>query len=219
MVSCELLLFLLCRYAAFIGSGYMATISLLLVAAWLAIGHAMSWGDNWWLIIGTWTGVVGTFNAAVLRYTLYRQEETTEIEYTALIEQDKVIFKELGLPCIDQMANSKPNLMTRLGMFTSWVCATPWAVLATLILILGLLIGATVVLWNETAQLLVNSVTMIVESFFLIVLIDAHNIQATHHRIRLHDLLMRRLQLLVIHRRVEMIEMSSGMDDQLPAPE
>ncbi|KAL4515137.1 hypothetical protein Ndes2526A_g09556 [Nannochloris sp. 'desiccata'] len=203
-------------YASFIGSGYAALISLVLFVVWLAIGHLMSWGDNWWLIVGTWTGVVGTFNAAVLRYNLYRQEEKAEAEYDILIEQDKAIFKELGLPCTNQVIDLKPNLMTRLSTFTSWVCATPWAVLATLCLILGLLIGATVVLWNETAQLLVNSVTMIVESFFLIVLIDAHNVQATQHRVRLHDLLMRRLQLLVIHRRVEMDEVSS-MDSFQPS--
>ncbi|KAG7666914.1 hypothetical protein KSW81_000669 [Nannochloris sp. 'desiccata'] len=89
-------------YASFIGSGYAALISLVLFVVWLAIGHLMSWGDNWWLIVGTWTGVVGTFNAAVLRYNLYRQEEKAEAEYDILIEQDKAIFKELGLPCTNQ---------------------------------------------------------------------------------------------------------------------
>lgn len=215
MILCELIR----RYASFIGSGYAALVSLILFVVWLGLGHLMSWGDNWWLIVGTWTGVVGTFNAAVLRYNLYRQEEKAESEYDVLIEQDKAIFKELGLPCNNQVIDFKPNVMTQLSEYTSWVCATPWAVLATLCLILGLLIGATVVLWNETAQLLVNSVTMIVESFFLIVLIDAHNIQATQHRVRLHDLLMRRLQLLVIHRRVEMAELSSNMADSFETSE
>ena len=200
-------------YAAFVGSGYSAIGSLLFVAGWLAIGHLMSWGDNWWLIIGTWSGVVGTFNASVLRYSLYRQEARAEKEYNALIEQDKVIFKELGLTCTDQRDNgTKLGFMTRLSLFTSWVCATHWAVLSILTLIIGLLIGATVVKWNEPAQLMVNSVTMIVESLFLIVLIEAHIIQAAQHRIRLHDLLMRRLQLLVILRRIEMDKMASCVD-------
>lgn len=44
---------------------------------------------------------------------------------------------------------------------------------------------------------------MILESFFLIVLIDAHNIEATGHRMRLHDILIRRLQLLVIATRLD----------------
>ena len=92
--------------------------------------------------------------------------------------------------------------MARLSLATSRLCATRTAVLATMLLILALLIGATAVLWNETAQLLVNSVTMILESFFLIVLIDAHNIEATGQRMRLHDILIRRLQLLVIARRL-----------------
>lgn len=50
--------------------------------------------------------------------------------------------------------------MTRLSLATSRLCATRGAVMATIFLILGLLIGATAVLWNETAQLLVNSVTV-----------------------------------------------------------
>lgn len=199
-----------CRYAAFIGSGYGATLGALLFALWLAVGHLLSWGDNWWLIIGTWTGVVGTFNAAVLRYSLQHQAEKSSKEFDVIFEQDSVLFKELGLQCTNQMSDLKPNLMTRVSMFTSWVCATPWAVLATLALIIGMLVGATIMLWTETAQLFVNSVTMIVESFFLIVLIEAHNIQATQHRLNMHNLLKRRLQLLVVLKRVAMEEASSS---------
>jgi low-affinity ferrous iron transport protein len=194
-------------YAAFVGSGYSASGSLLLVAVWVSTGSLMNWGDNWWLIIGTWSGVVGTFNAAVLRYSLFRQEEKAGKEYNALIEQDKVIFNALGLKCACDQRKSVENelgCMARLSLFTSWACATPWTVMGTLALIIGLLIGATVVLWCEAAQLLVNSVTMVVESFFLIVLIEAHIIQAAKHRVHLHDLLVRRLQLLVILKRIEM---------------
>lgn len=186
-----------------VGSGYGAAISALLFAGWIAAGDAMSWGDNWWLIVGTWTGLAGTFNAAVLRYSLYREERQGKAEYDRLIAQDKAIFRKLGLRGSETSHSFVPTLMSRVSMFASRMCASPWAVTGTLALIIGLLVGATAVLWNETAQLLVNSVTMIVESFFLIVLIDAHNIQATDHRVRLHDLLIRRLQLLVILKRVE----------------
>lgn len=34
-----------------------------------------------WLIIGTTTGVIGTFNAAVLRFTLQQEEQTLDREY------------------------------------------------------------------------------------------------------------------------------------------
>lgn len=190
------------RYASLIGSGYGAAVSALLFIGWIAVGNVMSWGDNWWLIVGTWTGVVGTFNAAVLRYSLFREETKAKAEYGRLIAEDKAIFSRMGLRATEQTDFFVSTVMTRISLFTSRVCASPWAVGGTLALIVGLLVGATVVLWNETAQLLVNSVTMIVESFFLIVLIDAHNVQAVEHRVRLHDMLLRRLQLLVILRRV-----------------
>jgi low-affinity ferrous iron transport protein len=199
-------------YAAFIGSGFGAFMSLIFLVIWLGVGNLMRWGDNWWLIIGTWTGVVGTFNSAVLRYSLYNEEQRSSREYDILTEQDKAIFKEVGLPCPETpMSDFQPDLMARISISISRICATRWAVLAVLTLILGLLVGATVVLWDETVQLLVNSVTMIVDSFFLIVLVKAHNIQATDHRIRLHDLLKRRLQLLAIHRKIEMHEAASHM--------
>lgn len=188
-------------YAGFVGSGYMVILSFAFLIVWLGIGHPMQWGDNWWLIIGTYTGLVGTFNAAVLRYSLYNAEKKISDEYAALITQDKIIFDALQIPFPNQEMKYKSGPMTRISLFFSWACATPWAVVAILALIIALLVYATAVLWNETAQLVVNSVTMIVESFFLIVLISAHNLQATEHRIRLHDILMRRLQLLVIHKR------------------
>lgn len=189
-------------YAAFMGSGYMVLFSFLFVGMWVGIGHPMRWGDNWWLIIGTYTGLVGTFNASVLRYSLYNAETKISSEYDALIEEDRKVFEELQIPFPNQELSYETGPMVRLGLSFRCICGTPWTVLTILALIIALVAYATVVLWNQTAQLVVNSVTMIVESFFLIVLIHAQSLHATEHRIRLHDLLMRRLQLLVIHKRV-----------------
>lgn len=207
-----------------------------------------------WLIIGTTTGVIGTFNAAVLRFTLQQEEQTLDKEYDRwapgfqsffksfklerkggrwkegmclwcgpvprslgpagyqgladkgawrehtlaergrdagqaafqptcaamhslkvdapraagppfpaprrLAGEEQAVFKQLGLPGVHHTHTFKKTLMTRLSLATSRLCATRGAVMATIILIAGLLIGATAVLWNETAQLLVNSVTV-----------------------------------------------------------
>ncbi|PRW60542.1 iron zinc ion transporter [Chlorella sorokiniana] len=189
-------------YASLMGSGYGFALSAILFIVWIAIGDALSWSNNWWLIIGTSTGVIGTFNAAVLRFTLQQEERTLDKEYDRLGEEEQAVFHKLGLPGVHHMHQAKQTLMARISLAVSRACATRAAVLASLLLIAGLLIGATVVLWSETAQLLVNSTTMILESFLLIVLIDAHNIEATGHRMRLHGILIRRLQLLVIVKRL-----------------
>ncbi|KAI7841078.1 hypothetical protein COHA_005305 [Chlorella ohadii] len=199
-------------YAALMGSGYGFALSGILFIVWVVIGKPMGYSDDWWLIIGTTTGVIGTFNAAVLRFTLQQEERTLDKEYDSLAAEEQAVFKRLGLPGVHHTHQYKETLMVRLSLATSRLCATRTAVLATMLLILALLIGATAVLWNETAQLLVNSVTMILESFFLIVLIDAHNIEATGQRMRLHDILIRRLQLLVIARRLNSVHSPAAKD-------
>lgn len=194
-------------YAAFVGSGYMVALSFVLLGAWLGIGAPLAWGDNWWLIIGTFSGLVGTLNASVLRYSMFRSEKIIEREYDALAEQDSVMYDMLSLPFPNQVSQqSNKGVMIRTSLFFSRICATSWSVIGTMSLIVGLLLGATVVLWNESAQLLVNSVTMIVESFLLLVLINAHNIQASQHRTRLHDILMRRMDLLTVIDQISLLK-------------
>ena len=194
-------------YAAFVGSGYMVVLSFVLLGAWLGIGTPLAWGDNWWLIIGTFSGLVGTLNASVLRYSMFRSEKVIEREYDALAEQDSVMYDMLSLPFPNQVSQqSNKGVMIRTSLFFSRICATSWSVIGTMSLIVGLVLGATVVLWNESAQLLVNSVTMIVESFLLLVLISAHNIQASQHRTRLHDILIRRMDLLTVIDQISMLK-------------
>ena len=49
------------RYANFIGSIGGIILSVVLLAVWLVIGSIMGYGNaNWWLIIGTYTGLVST---------------------------------------------------------------------------------------------------------------------------------------------------------------
>ena len=46
-------------YASFIGSIGGILLSIVLLAVWLVIGSVMGYSnDNWWLIIGTYTGLV-----------------------------------------------------------------------------------------------------------------------------------------------------------------
>lgn len=47
------------RYALFIGSISGIILSVLLLGVWLGLGKLMGYNDsNWWLIIGTYTGLV-----------------------------------------------------------------------------------------------------------------------------------------------------------------
>lgn len=60
-------------YAYLVGSGVGAALSTAMLAVWLGTGHLLRFNANWWLFIGTWTGLVGFIDAFVLRNVGYRQ--------------------------------------------------------------------------------------------------------------------------------------------------
>ena len=53
---------------------------------WVAIGPALHFNTNWWLLIGTYARLIGLNNGFVLRnvYTVlgdYESEQFTQVEY------------------------------------------------------------------------------------------------------------------------------------------
>ena len=61
------------RYARFMSSLWGLLLSLALLCVWLGLGDVMGYGNpNWWLIIGTYTGLVRTCAFFTLR--LYSPE-------------------------------------------------------------------------------------------------------------------------------------------------
>lgn len=54
-------------YADIIGTGIGVLIGVAVFATWIGIGSPMKWDDNWWLIIGTYTGLIGFLDGFVLR--------------------------------------------------------------------------------------------------------------------------------------------------------
>ncbi|KAI8642353.1 hypothetical protein BD408DRAFT_432462 [Parasitella parasitica] len=158
-------------YGDVIGTGLGLFISVCVFIVWFAIGHVMSYDDNWWLIIGTYTGLVGFVDGFVLRNVYFRQDKILDENFDILIESDEAIFQYLNLYLPEQNIFRKrtfsERLSNRIGMK-----------------------------WNTTGQLLCNTPTMIVEGFLLIVLLHAHNMSNTNRRVQMHDILVRRLRLL-----------------------
>lgn len=75
------------------------------------------------------------------------------------------------------------------------VCSRAGASCAAVAVVAGLLVTATALGWTETAQLLCNTPTMIVEGFLLLVLIEAHNGADARRRGAFKDVLIRRTAL------------------------
>ncbi|RKF59844.1 Low-affinity iron/zinc ion transport protein fet4 [Erysiphe neolycopersici] len=160
--------------ADIMGSGLGVLISLLFVLIWLSIGPQMGFNDNWWLIIGTFTGLVGFVDGFVLRSLYYREEIFVKKEFQKLAAADRLLLDQLNVPVSVPVVN-KNSFTERVAIAISDACGhryTPPGSMFFVFLLLGI---ATAMNWSMTGQLLCNTPTMIVEGFLLIILIHAHN--------------------------------------------
>ena len=184
-------------YGDVIGTGVGAVISISVFIVWIAMGSTMQWDSNWWLIIGTYTGLVGFVDGFVLRNVYFRQDVMLDEQFAILTDADQQLFQYLDLPFPENpVAKDGSSLHTRISGWMGRTCATSGAVLFSLIVVVVLIGIASGMQWNQTGQLLCNTPTMIMEGFLLIVLIQAHNMSNTKRRVTLYNVLLRRIQLL-----------------------
>lgn len=188
-------------YADIIGTGVGAFIAVLAIVVWLAVGNLMNWSDNWWLIIGTYTGLVGFLDGFIIREVYYRIVREEEEIYEEVAREDIELFDALGIECPEEF-NGKPpggenkKLDFKISIWINNVCSSQWSVVVSIFIIIGLIIAASCLHWSTTGQLIANTPTMIIEAFFLIVLIQAHNWADYQRRVELTALCGRRQILL-----------------------
>lgn len=183
-------------YGDVIGTGIGAVISVCVFIAWFAIGDVLEWSDDWWLIIGTYTGLVGFVDGFVLRNVYFRQDSLLDEQFEELTQSDLSIYQYLNMAPPNKYHDRKITFSERISEWMGDMCATPLAVLFSVLVVIGLICFASAEGWNTTAQLVCNTPTMIIEGFLLIVLLQAHNMANTTRRMQMHDILLRRLKLL-----------------------
>jgi low-affinity ferrous iron transport protein len=162
-------------YAHVIGNGLGLVISICVFAAWLSIGNLMLWSANWWLVIGSYTGLVGFIDGFALREIFFSITKYEETKFLDLLNDSQELLDIAGIPITLHQSKVKQNLSTKISLIINKVCSSKWSVVSAFIIVLSLVIMACVLLWSETAQLICNTPTMIIEGFFLLILIQAHN--------------------------------------------
>jgi low-affinity ferrous iron transport protein len=180
-------------YSNLVASGVGAAISAGVFATWLAVGKPMRYSSNWWLIIGTYTGLMGFIDGFVLRNVHRRQAEHLQALGREVERGDLSVFHKLGLA--PPAATPIPALGAWYGASSTLgkALARPEAVVGSLALVGGLLAVATFVFhWDVTGQLICNTPTMIGEGFMLHLLMLAHNEAHAERRRGLYDALVRR---------------------------
>ncbi|KAK8087191.1 Low affinity iron permease [Apiospora phragmitis] len=186
---------------AYIVGGYIGiTISAAVFILWAAIGHQLEFDDNWWLIIGTYTGLIGFIDSFIMNNVDHRETELAKQHFQQLLEQDYQLFKLLDadMPSAegsDEIANRKVPLGLRLSNKIAGVCASTYSSYVAVGSVVSLLVVASAMQWTETGQLLCNTPTMIVEGFLLIMLLQAHNFADGRRRLIHDDILRRRIAM------------------------
>lgn len=187
-------------YADVIGTGIGVVILVAVFATWIGIGQCLNWDDNWWLIIGTYTGLVGFLDGYVIRQVYFRITAHEEENYQQVADDDLALFQKYNIHCPEEyFVNgkvTKSTLSYKISSYINWLCADQWSVVASLVIIIGLICVSSGLKWSTTGQLIANTPTMIIEEFFLIVLIQAHNEADAQRRKEVTALFARRKILL-----------------------
>lgn len=166
------------------------------MVVWVAIGPALHFDTNWWLLIGTYAGLMGLNDGFVLRnvYTVlenYENEQFTRVEY-----EDMDMLAVIGVRKLKEERVADNSLTCRISVRVGGVCSHEFTVVLGAISIIGMIIGASAMGWSVTGQLLCNVPPSIIESFFTMILITSHNIGDAKRRVDLHNIYLRRLQLV-----------------------
>lgn len=190
------------KYSDIIGTGIGLIISIIVFAIWIGIGPVMSWNDDWWLIIGTYTGLVGFIDGFILREVFFKITEYEESKFYELLEDSHQLLDLLSLQYPTPNRNTKKSTLDRISETANKWCSCKWAVLSSVFMVIILLIISSVLKWSTTGQLIANTPTMIIEGFFLLFLIRAHNWADKTRRIWLEELtIVRAVMVKEVERR------------------
>lgn len=182
-------------YGFIIGGSIGITISAVVLMLWISVGEDLEFDDNWWLIIGTYTGLIGFIDSFILKNVDHRETAMAEKHFKLLVEQDAKVFGLMGIECPLEKPMPKLNLQKRISARIGHAVESTLASYMAVSSVGILLIIASAMSWSETGQLLCNTPTMIFEGFLLLTLLEAHNLADDKKRLIYDDILNRRLVL------------------------
>ncbi|KAE8369176.1 Low affinity iron permease-domain-containing protein [Aspergillus caelatus] len=185
-------------YADFVGTLVGIAILVAVIVIWIAIGPLLHFDSNWWLLIGTYAGLIGMNDGFVLRNMQARLRCYVDDQFArGITAQDASLFTTAGIPAPrDEEVVGGDSLTQRVSETMGRVCAHEITVVLGVVTILGLVAGASAMRWTMTGQLLCNVPPSLIESFFMIVLVTGHNSADDRKRVDLRNTYARRLQLL-----------------------
>lgn len=183
-------------YADLVGTLLGIAILLFVIVIWVVIGPAMSFNSNWWLLIGTYAGLIGLYDGFVLRNVQNILSGYQSAEFTQLAYDDMDMLAVIGVQQLNEERVGDNSLSCRISTSVGDIFSHEITVVLGAILIVGLITGASAMGWSVTGQLLCNVPPSIIESFLMMILITGHNVGDAKRRVDLHSLYLRRLKLI-----------------------
>ena len=183
-------------YADLVGTLLGIGLLFIVMIVWVVIGPAMSFDSNWWLLIGTYAGLIGLNDGFVLRNVQSILSGYESNEFNQLSSDDMEMLAIVGLPELDEERAADNSLSCRVSIAMGSICSHEITVVLGVLTIIGLIIGASAMHWSLTGQLICNVPPSIIESFFMMILITGHNVGDANRRVDLHNIYVRRLKLI-----------------------
>ncbi|KAI9684482.1 MAG: low-affinity Fe(2+) transport protein [Trizodia sp. TS-e1964] len=183
-------------YADLVGTLLGILILFIVLVIWIAIGPALSFNSNWWLLIGTYAGLIGMNDGFVLRNIYHKIAGYEEAEFDQQTFDDMDMLAMIGITQLAEEKVADNSLSCRISIKMGKLLSHEWTVVMGVFTIIGLIIGSSALGWSITGQLLSNVPPSIIESFFTMILITGHNIGDAKRRVDLHNIYLRRLKLI-----------------------
>ena len=189
-------------YADLVGTLVGIAILIVVMVIWVLVGPAMKFDSNWWLLIGTYAGLVGMNDGFVLRNVYNKQQEHEDAQFDQLSRDDLDMLTIAGMeqPAGKQVTSF--SLTGRISIAIGNFCSHEYTIVVGVASILGLVIGASAMGWSLTGQLLCNIPPSIIESFFTMILITGHNVGEAKRCVDFHNIYLRRLQLITLIKKI-----------------
>ena len=178
-------------YADLVGTLVGIALLVTVTAIWIAIGPSLYFDSSWWLIIGTYAGLIGMHDGFVLhniQFQLNLDEESTISDVTRA-DADNLAIVALVRPPLATADGLKVRGITQtLSAYLSSICAHEYSVIFGIVAVLALLVVGTALKWSWTGQLLCNVPPSIIETFIMMTLITSHELDDQRQNKRLREL-------------------------------
>lgn len=182
-------------YADVVGTLVGIALLFVVLIIWAGIGPVMQWNNNWWLFIGTYAGLIGLIDGFVLRNVQQRLHQYERLALEEAKLEDIGLSDEIAVPAPEKTKVNHSSINYRLSNKMGIICAHEITVILGILLVIGLVIGASAMKWTLTGQLICNIPPSIIESFFMMILITGHNLSEADWRADLHHMYLWRLRL------------------------